>query len=314
MSGSDIQLDTWDSAAFLAKAQTYAEQMAEFSKDDWQYGLWSSFCLELLVRSALSKVSPTLVADQNNWHNLYYALGKIPNAKKFVPKSVAISEAIRRQSEIDTAFDAELRDFCLLHVERRNAELHSSETAFAGLKTSSWLPTFFRACNVLLAALEMKPEDFWGADEAKLAQGFIDADVDEIGKAVLKQIAAHKSVWDAKDEPDQKKAIAQAEVWATRQSGHRVDCPACATTALVYGDPVSAPQQSMEDDVIKERQEYLPSRFECIACGLKVSGLSHLSAAGVGDIYVQTSFYTPSEFYELEDPADYWEDDNNERF
>ena len=67
-------------------------------------------------------------------------------------------------------------------------------------------------------------------------------------------------------------------------------------------------------DMIKEKQEYLPSKFECIACGLKIAGLSHLSAAGLGDIYVQTSFYTPSEFYELEDPADYWEDDNNERF
>ena len=142
----------------------------------------------------------------------------------------------------------------------------------------------------------------------------IAAAADETAKAVLKNVAAHKSVWGAKEQAERDKATSQAEVWATRQTGHRVACPSCQSTALVYGDPVSASQQSLEDDMIKEKQEYLPSKFECIACGLKIAGLSHLSAAGLGDIYVQTSFYTPSEFYELEDPADYWEDDNNERF
>lgn len=314
MTTSPTDLDAWDSSALLAKAQQYAEQMALFSKDDWQYGLWSSLCLELLVRAALTKISPALVADLSHWHNVYFALGKLPNAKKFIPKSISISDAIKRQSEIDPAFDAELREFCLLHVERRNAELHSSETAFSGLKTSSWLPTFYRACNVLLNCLEVEPKDFWGDEEAKLADEMISASADETAKAVLKLVSAHKNVWDAKEDPEKEKATSQAEVWATRQSGHRVACPSCGNTALVFGDPVSASQQSLEDDMIKEKQEYLPSKFECIACGLKIAGLSHLNAAGVGDIYVQTSFYTPSEFYELEDPADYWEDDNNERF
>ncbi|WP_299966023.1 hypothetical protein [uncultured Roseobacter sp.] len=309
---TESKTDSWDSDALLAKAQQYAEVMNGFSKDDWQYGLWSSLCLELLARAALAKVSPTLLADLGNWHNIYYSLGKIPNAKKFVPKSVGISEVIRRQSEIDSHFDTELKDFCLLHVERRNAELHSSEPAFDGLKPSAWLPTFFRACNVLLDSLSVLPEEFWGADEAKLAQEMIDAAKDETAKAVLKLVAAHNTTWNGKDETEQKTLLAQAEVWATRQAGHRVACPACGTTALVNGDPVSAPQQSMGEDLIVEKQDYLPSKFECIACGLKIAGLSHLSAAGVGDIYVQTSHYTPSEFYELEDPMDYWEDDNNE--
>lgn len=314
MTDTEEPIAIWDYKSFHAKAQQYAEQMAKFSKDDWRFGLWSSLCLELLVRAALCKISPTLVADLNHWHNVYFALGRSPNAKKFVPKSIAISDAIKRQSEIDPAFDTELKDFCLLHIERRNAELHSSETAFAGLKTSSWLPTYFRACNVLLSALDLDPKDFWGANEARLAQDMIDAAADDAAKAVLKLVAAHKSVWEAKEQADREKAKTQAEVWATRQAGHRVNCPSCSSTALVYGSPVSAPQQTMDEGLIKERQEYLPSKFECIACGLKTAGLSHLNAIGVGDIYIQTSYYTPSEFYELDDPAEHWEDDNNESF
>lgn len=314
MTESVDENETWNSSALLTKAQRYAEEMLGFSKDDWKYGLWSSLCLELLARAALAKESPTLLADLGHWHNVYFALGKTPNAKKFVPKSVAISEVLRRQSDIDPDFDTELKDFCLLHIERRNAELHSSEAAFDGIKPSLWLPTFFRASNVLLGFLGVAPEDFWGPDEAKLAQEMIDAAKDETAKAVLKLVAAHKTIWEGKDKDEKERVLAQAAVWATRQAGHRVNCPACSSTALVHGDPVSAPQQSMGNDLIIEKQEYLPSKFECIACGLKIAGLSHLSAVGVGDIYVQTSHYTPSEFYGLEDEIDHWEDDNNERF
>ena len=68
----------------------------------------------------------------------------------------------------------------------------------------------------------------------------------------------------------------------------------------------------------------LPSAFECIACGLRISGFSKLSAAGLGDAFTATSTFSVPEYFglhtdeELEEaraeglPGRDWEDDFNE--
>ena len=42
-----------------------------------------------------------------------------------------------------------------------------------------------------------------------------------------------------------------------------------------------------------------PSSFECVACGLRILGLSKLSAAGLGDAYTAKSSFTAAEFFRL---------------
>jgi hypothetical protein len=43
----------------------------------------------------------------------------------------------------------------------------------------------------------------------------------------------------------------------------------------------------------------LPSAFECVACGLKIAGLSKLSACGLGDAFTATTTLTPAEYFGL---------------
>ena len=69
---------------------------------------------------------------------------------------------------------------------------------------------------------------------------------------------------------EQKALGLSADVWATRQIGHRVKCPACGSSSIVIGESVSAPNQVLIDNEITETQEYLPNQFECIACKLKI--------------------------------------------
>ncbi len=79
------------------------------------------------------------------------------------------------------------------------------------------------------------------------------------------------------------------------------------------------------EDVIVQKQTMLPSVFECIACGLKISGLSKLSACGRGDAFTATSRASPAEFFGLHTAQELeaasgkslepeWEDDFNEHF
>jgi hypothetical protein len=70
---------------------------------------------------------------------------------------------------------------------------------------------------------------------------------------------------------------------------------------------------SPSDREITETQDYLPNKFECIACGLKVNGLSRLTAIDLGERYKKTQIYDASEYYEPNDDYAGYEEDNNER-
>jgi hypothetical protein len=303
----------WDPDALYAKALRYVQRMGELDKDDWEYALWSSFSLEFLARAALANVTPALLAETDkSWSSLYAALGFTPTEEKFAPKSIAISEVFKRLSAILPTFTKEYESFCIQHTGRRNAELHSGEAAFEGIKGSSWQPRLYQTCQVLLASMGMTLQDFVGEDESKVASQLMVAAADESAKAVKGDVEAHKRVWLAKEQTVRETLVAQAALWASRQAGHRVECPACGSQALVVGDPVGAPLKTLDGDVIFETQEHLPNQFECIACALKIAGLSRLAVMGLADRYKKTQVYDAAEYYAPDDRYAGYEEDNNE--
>lgn len=301
----------WSKDALLAKALRYAEEMQLHSRDDWRFGLTSTFVLEFVARAALANINPALLADLKSWNNLYFALGHTPNAAKYIPKSIDITEVLSRLLETLPKFTSELQGFSAQHVNRRNEELHAGSTPFEGISTN-WMSNFYETATVLLESMGEKLSLLVGEAEAIVAATLISASKDESAKAVVKAISAHKTVWDSKDVEEQEKLANQASVWATRQAGHRVKCPACANEALVVGGPISGPIRKLEGDLIVVAQEYLPSRFECVACQLKISGLSQLNACGLGATYKATFTYDAAEYYAPADEYQGFEDDNNE--
>lgn len=304
----------WDPQALYDKAERYIQQAQALDKDAWDYALWTSLSLELLARAALANVHSALLAEPDKTgSNLISALGFEPVEKKFSPKSIIISEVFRRLTIVLPEFLAEHESFGVQHTGQRNAELHSGEMGFDGIKGASWQPRFYSTCSVLLASMGMALEDFVGADEAQAAEQLMEAAADESAKAVKGDVEAHRKVWEAKSHEERATLVAQADLWATRQVGHRVRCPACDSVALVFGRAVAAATQRLEDDMIIEKQEYLPSHFECIACGLKISTLSRLTVIGLADRYTNTQEYDAADYYaQLRDDWAGYEEDNNE--
>ena len=288
----------WSEQALFGKALLYSEQMESHSVEEWQFGLWSALSLEFLARAALAHISPVLVADNKDWENLFHALGKSPINKKFSPKSLSTGAVFLRLSKLIPEFNHEKVAFCLEHIGRRNAELHSGELSFSNLRPSEWLSKFYFSCQELLSSMNKDLSDF--ISEPITAQEMIDSLKDTAAKAVQQDIKAHKQVWSNKNEEEQNKAILQADAWATRQAGHRVHCPSCNANALVQGTP-SGPVQTQidEDDELIKKQTFLPSSFECIACELRITGFSKLSACGLGDAFTGTSIHSPAEFFDL---------------
>ena len=203
--------------------------------------------------------------------------------------------------------------FCLIHINRRNTEVHTGELAFDGLGTSKWLGKYYHASKPLLESLNKDLAFLFGVDESKLADELIQANKDEAAKVVAGTIKAHKTVWSEQEQDERDTLTKQAETIASRKDGHRVKCPSCGTTALLHGSAVGESKQFLEEDVVIEKQTLLPSHFECFACNLKISGFSKLNSCGLGDSFTDTSRYDATEYFEIEPPEEhYFEPDFNE--
>jgi hypothetical protein len=300
----------WSADTLLAKAQRYAEEMRSYSPQDWQYGLFSAFVLEFLMRAAVARVSPTLLADTNDWNNVYYALGNAPKEAKFIPRSIDLTSLIKGLRDLYPEFTSEELGFVAQHVTRRNEELHTGNTPFDGADPA-WLGRFYQSCQILLKCLGEELACLTGPEEAGTVAAIVSAFRDESAKTVNKTVAAHKTVWESSDSIQRRQASHQAALWATPQKGHRVKCPACASDALLTGTPVSEARLTIEEDLIVETQQHLPEKFECIACHLKIAGLSQLSVCGLGAPYKSTSTYNAADYYADQYAAGF-EDDNNE--
>ena len=305
---------TWEPQALYDKAQRYIQQAATIDKDQWDYALWTSLSLELLARAALANVHPALLADpEKPGASIMHALGFEQVEKKFIPKSIPITDVFKRLTVLLPDFLADHESFGIQHTGKRNAELHSGDLAFDGVKGASWQPRFYATCKVLLESMGFALQDFVGAEEAKAAEELIVASADESAKAVKGEVEAHAKVWFAKEEGERDTLASQARIWAQRQFGHRVDCPSCGSVALIFGRPVAAATRTLVADMIVDKQEHLPTHFECIACGLKINTLAKLAIVGLADRYTNKQEYDAAEVYAPE--QDEWagyEDDNNE--
>src|SRR5262245_16884522 len=103
-------LHAWSSEAFFNKALLYVGEMERHTIDDWQYRLWASLSLELIARAAPSHISPTLIANGNNWRNIHHALGHPPTKSEFRPRSVDIGQVLNMLFEIVPEFTKELQE------------------------------------------------------------------------------------------------------------------------------------------------------------------------------------------------------------
>lgn len=305
----------WSKESLFAKAQLYAEVMFENQDNNWQFGLWSAFVVEMLVRAAVANVSPVLLADSKDWNNLLHALDKPTKKQKFVAKSASITELIQRVEDLIDGFTREHSNFCASQVARRNSEVHSGNMPFENLGTSSWLPSFFTVSQILANEIGESLESLFGNEVAEQAKEEISALKDDTANTVRGKITAHKTVWRDKTPEEQEQARQQADTVSLRHYGHRVNCPACGSTALLQGKAAGEAKKEVSDDGIIERQVMRPETFQCVACGLKINGYSKLRAANLGDTYISTSQYDAIEYFDVdldEHIRNMMADDNNE--
>jgi hypothetical protein len=299
--------------ALYAKSQLYIRRgfRAKGEGDFEEYQLWASLALELLGKAVLANVHPSLVADPQHYESLFAACGKeiSPDVRTITAKTL-----FSRLGHIDKAFDARHQKFCEQVSLRRNAELHSGESPFSGMKPELWEREYWGGVVVLLEMQDENLEAWLGADDAKAPAEIVEKANDARKWAVADRIkrAGEDFVKTHKDQKQREKIIAQADNfrwWEQRGKVHlsadgeqRQKCPSCGANALLLGalfhEEVldDGPDEMSYVEVVEKH--FSVEEFYCPACGLHLFGTDEIAAAEL-----------PSEFTETVDREREFEED-----
>lgn len=261
--------------------------------DDFQ--LWASLSLELLAKSSLAYIHPSLVADPNDFGSMLAAAG---HPHGVASRSIMAKTAFDRLRVVAPTFDTDAFTFCMLLASRRNEELHSGALPFAGTTLDSWVPRFWTVAAAVLGSQGKQLADWVGGQEAQRADELIRAVRTAVEQAVLSRIDERRAWFDLTYPPkSQARRAVQAEVlaiWYVSASfGHRAPdaysqetCPACRSVGAVAGDEYYNDVQETPGSL-----EELPGRivttyykalaFRCRACNLVLDGSSELEIAGI---------------------------------
>lgn len=294
---------SWEQKPLWDKARLYIEQALAQDREQSSFGLWAAMALELLARSAVAKTSPLLLAEPDReQRNILYALGLGVGG---APKSIGTVQVLSLCKILIPNFTEDEFKAASALIGRRNEELHTGEAAFLSFPTQKWLPGFYRCCNVLNGYLGESLESLLGDEEAKVARKTLEETEANLLDKVKALIAAHRKVFESKDQQERDRLALEAEQQGrmlSHQKHHRVKCPACGCTATVQGDVYGGEQVEHNAGKIIVRQNVVPTRFNCSACELKLIGYGELLAADIADHFTHRTEFSPEDYYELVDP------------
>jgi hypothetical protein len=257
-----------------------------------------SLALEFLARASLTKIHPALNADpEDEGVNILYAFGF---EVKGQPKSLPIHAVFLRLLKVlPETFTKPRREFCDYFSNLRNQELHTSELPFENLSETKWLPRCYDVCKVLCEHLGISLVDLFG-EEATSAQGLIKALKADKLSSVKSKIAAHKKVFERKDEKERKLIATQQATliagWFGTQT--KLVCPACKSWARLQGTVERVSRPIYEDGELYVKNVVLANRLECKACGLVLADIDELHIAEIEPHFEYNEVTDLHEFHE----------------
>jgi len=296
---------SWEREPLFLKAKLFFEKGFDEDKESPFFGLWCAMGLELLARSAVASVSPTLLAEPDPSHqNLLHALNLGSGSKK----SLITTQVLSLCKTLITDFTEHHRTISLAIISKRNEELHTGSAAFEDYSTSQWIANLYKCCKILSEFQGESLNSLLGDEIEKEANMILsEVETEVIGKT-NSLIASHKKVFENKTEEDRKilaeESVKNSDKLAYR-GHHRVNCPSCNSLATVIGEPYGKENIETKIDEIIVRQSILPTKFHCIACELKMSGYNALNAANLPSHYTRRTTYSPEEYFNMINPDDF---------
>jgi len=317
------EVPAWDAESLRTKAALYFERAfeAEDEEDVELFALWTHLGLELLMRAAVARINPALLAIGNDPSSMLYGLGLDPKGDPLKLTSASTAIVIGLCEQLVDGFESGEAGVCHEARRRRNAELHTATAAMGGL-AAGWRGRIFATCRVLAKHLGATLEDLFGNEAAELAERLIAEDAESVRKETRSAInAANKRAAKLSGEERAKREekarhelLERRGPFGFRKAGankprilRQVSCPGCETTVALRGNVVRSGAPRIKDGELIQTDIALPSLLECPVCELKLEGPAQLTDAGLGDLVHLREYPDPVETFSVE-LSDYRDD------
>lgn len=259
--------------------------------------LWASLALELLGKAALAKIHPALVADPSDVDSIFAACGRPFSTKR---RSIEAKTVFARIQHVNPNYIKSDMDFCMALANRRNAELHSGELPFVGMREGAWIPKFWHVSKLILESQDQTLIDWLGAEEAAKAEAAITAT--HTAEIVNSKFRVASEAFEKTFPTEKSKAAKRRETrftdtaWFTvfgKSSPDVVEdckCPVCGCSGGLGGDQWHEDLASLEisEEAWLERIQvtYVTTGFRCVVCKLHLEGREELDLGGVAKTFV----------------------------
>ncbi len=263
----------WDYDSLYKKAKYFVRKGLDHeAPESPEIPLWCILSLELLARATLSRISPALLADPRDGNNILYALG-FPG--KTAPVSVPAKTVFVRCMVVCERFSEQEYNRCVEWLNWRNEDLHTGHMPFENLKTSIWLPDFFRICSILLEQNETDLDDFVGTSHISQATTMVESLSQE------ERAKAHETVREAREDFQELGISERLEriklggdklqkILLRHKSCKQIRCPSCEGGAIVVGDLIRSTTPKDEEGELTQDDVWLPNAMGCYCCTLKI--------------------------------------------
>jgi hypothetical protein len=284
----------WDPDLLWAKAVLYAKRACDEPRESPWFPFFASLALEHLGRSVVSDVHPVLLADPRDEENLFYAFEAGRTSR---PRSIPAHTVFSRCVRLVDGFTDEMSTWCNALAERRNEEVHTAGAPFASLDSSVWLPKLYRSFRVLCEAKRKDMAELLGDEEARVAvQLLAEADATTVGTVKEKIGRASRGLAEL-SEPERVDRQASPQWPLAYAQWDNVACPACQSSARVYGVLARTQAPRLEDGQLIEAEIYVRDHLVCPVCDLELNGHNELDAAGIAGSFTIESSTDPDDYY-----------------
>lgn len=291
------------SHSLMEKSKMHAKRAlaGKQSNNDDDYQLYAALALELLAKSSLAAIHPSLIVKTDNLNSLLEANGISTGT---AVRTIDASEAYARLRHTVPSYTTPDMEACRKLADRRNAELHSGEAVFAAFPPKLWEGEFWHAAELILKAMNLTLDDWLGTD-AKAPKELLATLRKAKGAAVKQRVERAKLAFE-EFKPDGKKKRSPKEIKKILEDSKKIkphehqhlfeyvtlkdwleSCPACGAQGILGGEKAyeePAEDQSGADpgyEIIEIG--YYPLEFHCPTCGLALVGNEEVELAGISN-------------------------------
>jgi len=287
--------------ALYAKSQLYIRKglARKASGELEEYQLWASLSLELLGKSALASIHPSLIADPQHFQSLFAAAGI--NVSTDI-KTITAKTLFERLQHVIDRFDNKVRVFCNQVANRRNAELHSGDVPFAATQTAKWEAEFWYSMDVILGYMGNTLESWLGADDATTPQEILDDAKRAKKQSIEMRVERTRDSFQALKMADRDAALDKAKTHEARDypslfspfhdNVWECRCPSCGAKAFMGGEMVEEEVTDTNPDECSVwetvERSFRGEEFHCPTCSLELDGYDELEFAELDPEYSDT--------------------------